>query len=47
MDAAWQQKEEARMNLRAEPHDSDLRKAVKMAGRKIRKVRKAAVLSLF
>ena len=36
MNAAWQQREEARRHLRAEPHSSNLRK-----------VRKAAVLSLF
>ena len=45
MNAAWQQREEARRHLRAEPHNRNLRKAVKMAGRKLRKVRKAAVLS--
>ena len=33
--------------LRAEPHSSNLRKAVKMAGKKLRKMRKAAVLSFF
>ena len=47
MDAAWQQREEARRHLRAEPHNSNLRKAVKMAGNNLRKVRKAAVLSFF
>ena len=47
MNAAWQQREEARRHLRAEPHNSNLRKAVKMAGKKLRKVRKAAVLSFF
>ena len=45
--AAWQQREEARRDLRAEHHNSNLRKAVKMAGKNLRKVRKAAVLSLF
>ena len=30
MYAAWQQREEARRYLRAEPHSSNLRKAVKM-----------------
>ena len=45
INAASQQKEEARRHLRAEPHNSNLRKAVKMAGKKLRKVRKAAVLS--
>ena len=34
MNAAWQQREEARRHLRAEPHSSNLRKAVKMAGKK-------------
>ena len=48
MNAVWQQREETRRYLRAERHNSNLRKAVKMAGKKkIRKVRKAAVLSLF
>ena len=45
MNAAWQQREEARRHLRAEPHNSNLRKAMKMAEKKLRKVRKAAVLS--
>ena len=45
MNAAWQQREEARRHLRAEPHNSNLRKAVKMAGKNLRKVRKASVLS--
>ena len=47
INAAWQQREEARRHLRAEPHNSNLRKAVKMAGKKLRKVRKAAVLIFF
>ena len=47
MNAAWQQREEARRHLRAEPRNSNLRKAVKMAGKTLRKVRKAAVLSFF
>ena len=47
MNAAWQQKEEARRHLRVEPHNSNLRKAVKMAGKNPRKVRKAAALSFF
>ena len=46
MTAAWQQIENTRRHLRAEPHNSNLRKAVKMAGKKLRKVRQAAVLSL-
>ena len=33
MNAAWQQGEEARRHLRAELHNSNLRKAVKMAGK--------------
>ena len=45
LNAAWQQREEARRHLRAEPHNSNLRKAVKMAGNNLRKVRKVAVLS--
>ena len=47
MNAAWQQREEARRHLREKPHSSNLRKAVKMAGKNLRKVRKAAVLSFF
>ena len=47
MNAAWQQREEAKGHLRAEPHNSNLRKTVKMAGKNLRKVRKAAVLSFF
>ena len=47
MNAAWQQREDARRHLRAEPHNSNLRKVVKMAGKKLRKVRKSAVLSFF
>ena len=47
MNAAWQQGEEARRHLRAEPHNGNFRKAVKMAGKNFRKVRKAAVLSFF
>ena len=31
MNAVWQQREEARRRLRAEPHNSNLRKVVKMA----------------
>ena len=47
MNAAWQQREEARRHIRAEPHNSNLRKVVKMAGKNLRKVRKAAMLSFF
>ena len=47
MNAAWQQREDARRRLRAEPHNSNLRKVVKMAEKNLRKVRKAAVLSFF
>ena len=47
MNAAWQQREEASRHLRAEPHNSNLRKAVKMAEKKLRKVCKVAVLRFF
>ena len=47
MNAAWQQREEARRHLLAEPHNSNLRKAVNIAGKNLQKVRKAAVLNLF
>ena len=47
MNAAWQQREDARRHLRTEPHNSNPRKAVKMAEKNLRKVRKAAVLSFF
>ena len=47
MNAAWQERQEARRHLRAEPQNSNLRKAVKMARENLRKVRKAAVLSFF
>ena len=47
MKAAWQQREEARRHVRAEPHSSNLRKAMKMVGKNLWKVRKAAVLSFF
>ena len=47
MNAVWQQREEARRYLRAEPHNRKLRKTVKMAGKNLRKVREAAVLSFF
>ena len=47
MNAAWQQREEMRRHLRAEPHNSNLRKTTKMSGKKLRKVRKATVLSFF
>ena len=33
MSAAWQETEETRRHLRAEPHNSNLRKVVKMAGK--------------
>ena len=45
--AAWQQREETKRHLRAEAHNSNLRKAMKMTGTYLRKVRKAPVLSLF
>ena len=47
MNAAWQQREYARRYLRAEPHNSNLFKVVKVAGKNLRKVCKAAVLSSF
>ena len=47
MNAAWRQREKARRHLGAEPHNRNLRKAVKIAGKHPRKVRKAAVLSFF
>ena len=47
MNSAWQQREGTRRRLRAEPHDSNLRKAVKMAGKNLRKVRRVAVPSFF
>ena len=47
INAAWQQKEEARKSLRASPDNDLLRKAVIKAGKKMGKVRKAAVLSFF
>ena len=47
MNAACQQREDARRHLRAEPHNNNLRKAVKMAGKILRKVRKVAVLNFF
>ena len=47
MDAAWQQREEARSRLRAKPHNNNHRKTVKMPGKNLRKVCKAAVLSFF
>ena len=45
MNATWQPREEARRHLRVKPHNSHLRKAAKMAGKKKRKVRKAGMLS--
>ena len=47
MNAAWQQREEARKSLRASPNNDLLRKVVKKAGKNLEKVRKAAVLSFF
>ena len=44
MNEAWQQREEARRHLCPEPHSINLRKAVKMAEKKLWK---AAVLSFF
>ena len=47
MNAAWQQRDEARRHLRVEPLNSNLRKSVKRAGKNLLKIRKAAVLSFF
>ena len=47
INAAWQQREDARRHLRAEPQNSNLRKVVRMAGKNLGKVRKVAVLSFF
>ena len=47
MNAAWQQREQVRRRLCAETHNSNLRKAVKMAAKKLRKVRKVTMLSVF
>ena len=47
INAAWHQREEARRHPRAEPHNSNLQKAVKTAGKNLRMVRKAAVLGFF
>ena len=47
MNATRQEREEARRLLHAESHNSNLRNDVKMTGKYLRKVRKAAVLSLF
>ena len=47
MNAAWQQREEARRSIRADPNNSILRKPVKMAGKNLEKVRKIGVLSFF
>ena len=47
MNAAWQQREQRRRHLRAEPHNNNLQNAVKMIGKNLRKVCKAAVLRLF
>ena len=44
MNAAWQQREGARRHLHAEPHNSNLRKAMIIAETNLRKVRKAAVV---
>ena len=45
MNASWQPREDARRHLREEPNSNNLRKAVKMAGKNLRKLCKAAVLS--
>ena len=45
--AAWQQREKARRHLHAEPHNSNLRKAVNTDIKNLWEVRKAAVRSFF
>ena len=47
MNAAWQQREETRRSLRADPNNGIVRKAGKVAGKNLEKVRKTAVLSFF
>ena len=47
MNAAWQKREEARRRLCAESHDGSLRKLVMIVGKKLRKERKAAMVSFF
>ena len=47
MNEAWQQREEARRPLCTEPHNRHLRKAIKMAGKNIRRVCNATVLRVF
>ena len=47
MNTAWQQREEARRSLRADPNNRILQNAVKMTGKNLEKVRKTAVLSFF
>ena len=47
MNAAWQQREEVSRSLRADLNNGILRKAVKVAGKNLEKVRKTAVLSIF
>ena len=47
MNAAGQQREEARRSLPADLNNGSLRKAVKKAGKNLEKVRKTAVLSFF
>ena len=47
MNAAWQQREEVRKSLRTDPNNGILRKAVKVAGKILEKICKAAVLRFF
>ena len=47
MGVTWQQRKGARRRLRADLHSNNLGKAVNMAGMNLRKVRAAAVLSVF
>ena len=47
INATWQHKEEVKTRLRSEPHNSDLRKAVKKAIKILRIIHKVIVLSFF
>ena len=47
MNTAWQQRGETRRRLRAESHNSNLRKAAMMAGKNLQNVREASELSFF
>ena len=47
INAAWLQREEARRHLCAKRHNGNFRMFVMMVGKKLRKARKAAMLSFF